>query len=219
MSHPSPIQIHSNVFLDPPVFLHNPVVIYPGCSLINCSIGAFSYVASHCSLQYIEIGRYCQLGAYVTTLAEHPVDWLTSHPFTYSNTFAPPYTGENLADFDVGDPIRIGNDVWVGNGAQILHGVTIGDGAVIGAGAVVTKDVPPFAIVGGVPAKLIRMKFDDALIERIQAIQWWQYNLIGKSIDWRHPSQALDQIEAMVTSGELVPHQLPFVTIDKPVTT
>jgi hypothetical protein len=141
------------------------------------------------------------------------MDWLTSHPFTLGNIFPPPYVGESFATFKRSDHTHIGNDVWIGEGARIRVGVNIGDGAVIGAGSVVTKDVPPFAIVGGVPAKLIRMKFEPAIIERIQAVQWWQYNLIGKAIDWQEPLTALAQIERMAESGEIVPHHLPYFTV------
>ena len=69
----------------------------------------------------------------------------------------------------------VGNDVWIGYEAVILSGVTIGDGAVIGTRAVVTKDVPPYTIVGGIPAKPIRKRFDDAVIERLEALRWWDW--------------------------------------------
>lgn len=207
------VRLAPNVQLEPPVYLHEPVSIGPHSRLANCSLGAFSYLAGHCLLQNVAIGRYCQIAEYVSILNEHPVDWLTSHPFTLGNIFPPPYVGESFATFKRSDHTRVGNDVWIGEGARICVGVTIGDGAIIGAGAVVTKDVPPFAIVGGVPAKLIRMKFEPAIIERIQAVQWWQYNLIGKNIDWHEPLAALVQIERMAENGEIVPHNLPYFTV------
>jgi acetyltransferase-like isoleucine patch superfamily enzyme len=72
------------------------------------------------------------------------------------------------------EPVVIGNDVWIGTGAIILRGLSVGDGAVIGAGAVVTKDVPPYAIVAGNPARVIKYRFEEAVIKRIQASKWWE---------------------------------------------
>ena len=84
--------------------------------------------------------------------------------------------GKNVADaWDNKGDITLGNDVWIGYEAVILAGVTIGDGAIIGARAVVTRDVPPYAIVGGVPARLIRRRFDEATIESLLALQWWDW--------------------------------------------
>ena len=71
----------------------------------------------------------------------------------------------------------IGNDVWIGNGAIVINGVKVGDGAIIGAGAVVTKDVPPYCIVVGSPARVIKKRFDDAVIERLLKVQWWNWPL------------------------------------------
>jgi acetyltransferase-like isoleucine patch superfamily enzyme len=205
--HQPAISIAPGVTLMPPIFVNEPVAIAANCKLHNCSIGAFTYLDANCTLQSIVIGRYCQIAANVTTLNEHPVNWLTSHPFTQGNIFPPPYVAETFSPFARSDVTQVGNDVWIGEGAKITLGVNIGDGAVIAAGAVVTKDVPPFAIVGGVPAKVIRMKFAPAVIERIQAVQWWQYNLIGKPVDWQDPLTALTQIEQMAERGEISPHE------------
>ncbi|MDE5763719.1 MAG: CatB-related O-acetyltransferase [Ruminococcus sp.] len=81
---------------------------------------------------------------------------------------------------------RIGNDVWIASGAQILHKVTVGDGAVIGGGAVVTKDVPPYAIVAGVPARIIKFRFDENTINELLSLKWWDWpqDVILKNIEW-----------------------------------
>ncbi|MCZ7442392.1 CatB-related O-acetyltransferase [Agrobacterium rhizogenes] len=98
--------------------------------------------------------------------------------------------------------IKIGNDVWIGDGVFISRGVTIGDGAVIAARAVVTKDVAPYAIVGGVPAKLIRYRFVEDLRLRLLATHWWDYGpAILKGLDWSSPGACIDQLEKRVDEG------------------
>lgn len=96
----------------------------------------------------------------------------------------------------------IGNDVWIGTGAIILHGVTIGDGAVVASGAVVTKDVLPYAIVGGVPAKIIKYRFSDNLCERMLKTNWWEYGPdIVKGLDYTNPELIIDTIEERIALG------------------
>lgn len=98
--------------------------------------------------------------------------------------------------------IRIGNDVWLGNGVKILAGVTVGNGAVVGAGAVVTKDVAPYTIVAGVPAKKIGQRFDDDIIERLEKIKWWDYGPdILKGIDITDIKETCKRLEERIESG------------------
>lgn len=120
------------------------------------------------------VGKYCSIadGVIFMTGGEHRVDWVTTYPFSA--------LWPNVAGHIQGHPktkgnIVIGNDVWIGMNALILSGVTIGDGAVIGAGALVAKDVPPYAIVGGNPAKLIRYRFDPQTIKKLLVIAWWDW--------------------------------------------
>jgi acetyltransferase-like isoleucine patch superfamily enzyme len=126
----------------------------------------------------ISLGKWCSIADKITIIAggEHEKEWVSSFPFVKH------YNIEECKNYVCqmqrykGD-ISIGNDVWIGNNVVILSGVTIGNGAVIGAGSVVIKDVPPYAIVGGNPAKLIRYRFADNQIKKLQAIQWWDWDL------------------------------------------
>lgn len=124
----------------------------------------------------IDIGSFCSIAQNVTIFGggEHNVDWITTYPLRIA-------FGHALAGKD-GHPktkgkTTVGNDVWVGFGAVILSGVTVGDGAVIGAGSVVTKDVPPYAIVAGNPARLIRYRFDGDIRAMLLQIAWWNWPL------------------------------------------
>jgi len=118
------------------------------------------------------IGKFCSFGSGVMIIStNHDPSKVTTHPFLFKSNF-----GIVKEDFRKINNVIIGNDVWVGNNAIILPSVTtIGDGAVIGAGAVVTKDVPPYTIVGGVPAKSIKRRFDDTTIEKLLDIKWWDW--------------------------------------------
>jgi len=120
----------------------------------------------------VSIGSYCSIAASVLFIAagEHPMSSVSSYPFPNAHRFGPP-----TRDIAKG-PITVGNDVWIGSRAIVLSGVKIGDGAVVGAGAVVTKDVQPYAVVAGNPAKLIRHRFEPTVIEGLLAIRWWDWS-------------------------------------------
>lgn len=185
-------------------------------------MGAFSYTCGQIKPN-IRIGRYCSLANSVAQLGDgHPVDWVTSSPFTHNpqplGGFADYLRGVgatpfSLYDFDQGSaPIEIGNDVWIGENALLKPGIKIGDGAIVATRAIVTHDVPPYAIVGGIPAQVIRYRFPEDVVERIHATQWWRYGLeVIQRLDPRDPAGFADRFEQAVSDGAM-PLDLPALT-------
>lgn len=171
--------------------LNGPVILGPRVSLASTNIERFTYLAGNSLVIKASIGPFCSIAPGVTIgLPSHPVDGISTSPIFFSNL---QQCGINWRDDAVVDellPVTIGADVWMGANALIKGGVKIGVGAVIGAGAVVTKDVPDFAIVGGVPARIIRYRFEHAVREKILASQWWDQPdlVLRKRIDqWNDP--------------------------------
>lgn len=141
------------------------------------AIGAFSFTQSG-RFNNVTIGRYCSIAPDVVIGApEHPTDWVSTSPFQWNpGHLDVSRQGEpRPRSFNGCAPITIGHDVWIGQNAILTGGINIANGAVIAAGAVVTKDVPPYAIVGGVPAKTIRHRFSEELVERLLESKWWEY--------------------------------------------
>jgi chloramphenicol O-acetyltransferase type B len=145
-------------------------------TVTDTNIGRYTYVARHAYLNLVTVGSFCSIGPSVLVgLGEHPMDLGTTSPAFYSTRRQ---CGASFARTDLYTerrPIILGNDVWLGARVFIRDGVTIGDGAIVAAGAVVTQDVAPYAIVGGTPAKLIRMRFSESAILRLQSLAWWTW--------------------------------------------
>jgi virginiamycin A acetyltransferase len=201
--------VHSDSRLEVPTYLAHAFVW--GTPV---EIGAFTYLGSDSQISQARIGRYCSIAKLVQIgLDRHPTQWLTTAAlaFVEFGEFESLFRNDDpawqralpVADRDESSlrTTVIGNDVWIGSGAFLRDGVTIADGAIIGANAVVTRDVPPYAIVGGSPARLIRMRFPDPVIERMLAVQWWRYNLLDLDVDLTDPMRALDAIEARIAAG------------------
>jgi len=124
------------------------------------------------------VGNFCSINwdASIGTLGNHPIDLVTTSTILYCSSEGFVTTDNNELQYEYSSPVVIENDVWIGKNAIVLPGVTIHNGAIIGAGAVVTKDVPPYAIVGGVPAKIIRYRFEPHIIEALLEIKWWDWD-------------------------------------------
>ena len=157
----------------------------PRVVVCDSSVGMGTYFAPDSEIIRSSIGKFCSVGQYVLIggMDNHPINRVSTHPAFYSNLMQSNITFFVDNDFDEELPTQVGNDVWIGARATILSGVIIGDGAVIAAGAVVVKDVPPYAVVGGVPARVIKYRFDDQTIKNLLAIKWWDWP-IGKILSY-----------------------------------
>lgn len=208
-----PNQIEGMIERGHVVHFEHPIYVEPEASMPPghfWSSGAFSYCRSTDLVdQDTQVGRYCSIATEVQiTGYEHPADHISTHLFTHRHPF-----NDSIAQIhgrapdpvpferDRG-PVRIGNDVWIGQRVTIRRGVTIGDGAIIAAGAVVVNDVPPFAVVGGVPARVLRYRFPEKTIERIQRVRWWDYHVADfAGLDASDPDRFLDGLEERVAQG------------------
>ncbi|SCM76453.1 Acetyltransferase [uncultured Pleomorphomonas sp.] len=185
-------------------------------------IGAFTYLGgSESRFRHIKsIGRFCSIaGGVIAGEIEHPTDHISPHPifqgrWSTFGAWSEEYIKRNATALEVDrqsiptslgrryNKIVIGNDVWIGEGAMIRRGVKIGDGAVIGAKSVVSDDVPPYAIVAGIPAKLIRYRFDEITIGRLMKLRWWEYGLSAtEGCSMNLVSMALDTMERNIENG------------------
>lgn len=202
------------VKLGPGFSVESPCVLSAAIDLrSNVSVGAFTYASPTDGIgRFIhscDIGRYCSIAAGVWVAPEdHPTEWLTSSPMCYNPlSFAWPNGARksfrvHQRPFTAVNRVTIGNDVWLAHDAFIRQGVKIGDGAIVAAGAVVVKDVPPYAIVGGVPAKVLKYRFDEATIKELLELKWWDYDIADfGEVNWDDIHSAIATIKAKIAAG------------------
>lgn len=174
--------------------------IYKGCTVFVSDIGDYTYVAEKAVICNATIGKFCSIGPAVRIgLGRHPASkFVSTHPAFFSTR---KQAGISFVEEDVYEeslPIFIGNDVWIGANAMIMDGISIADGAIVAAGAVVTKDVLPYTIVGGMPAKLISKRFNEQQINHLLNIKWWE-----KDIEWiKENSQLMQDIDKFVYKNQ-----------------
>lgn len=199
--------------------------IRPGHKLnIGAYSGIFGGTFGNCS-----IGRFCSIAPEcLVGQDEHPVDWLSSSMLQYVNNVHgwKDYAESEGVSFTAplqrhqsNKPVEIGHDVWIGHGSFIRGGVKIGDGAIVAGKSVVVKDVEPYQIVGGNPARPIRQRFPDQIVSRLLKIRWWQYEILSLSkLNFSRIEAALDVIEEALSSGDLKEMMPKTVTLSDVIT-
>lgn len=200
--------------IQPGISLEPYTTFWAGSGRNLLTMGAFSY--THSTLPHlVSVGRYTSIAAGLKVMGDnHPVDWLSTSPVFYNkrlmmNTFEADHGSEStFQEYDYRpERIQIGNDVWIGENVTLAHGVTIGDGAVVATNAVVTKDVEPYAVVGGVPARTIRMRFHERTVEELLDVQWWRYTPDQLAdLDVRYPRDLAFRFAQRVAEHSLVPY-------------
>lgn len=169
--------------------------------ITEMTLGDYSYICNDSEVIYCEIGKFCSIAAHTRiNPGNHPLDRAVLHHFTYrSAQFEMGEDDSSFFDWRRGFPATLGHDVWVGHGAVVLPGVSIGTGAAIGSGAVVSKDVPPFTVVAGVPAKPLRERFPKDVQQGLLEIRWW---------DWAHERllAALNDFRTLDAAGFVAKH-------------
>lgn len=182
-----------------------------GGTVLPHGFGAFSYTMGPLE-PHVRVGRYCSLARYIQWMdTDHPMDWASSSPAFYDSGLAVSARFRQARNMKAALPklpkvdrtVTVGNDVWIGDGAMVAPGVTIGDGAVIGARSLVLKDVPPYAVMVGHPARVLRYRFPEALVGRFLALKWWRFGPdVLQDLGMDQPERFLDRLEARIAAGE-----------------
>lgn len=171
------------------------VELYPPYFLHDVEIGDYSYVAKNSNISHCIIGKFCSIGPnFCCGLGLHPTKGISTAPMFYSKAKQNGMTLSGVNKTEEHKMTIIGNDVFVGANVTVLDGVKIGDGAVIGAGAVVTKDIPPYSVAVGVPANVVKYRFDEATIKALLEKQWWN----GSNEDLKRVEQNFWDVEVFL---------------------
>ncbi len=148
--------------------------VYGFTKIYHSEVGAYTYIGRHSSIVHAKIGKFCSIaGDVVIGMGNHTLSHLSTSPIFTERRNGTGRSWTNSDNASPYSPVVIGNDVWIGERAMIMGGVKVGNGAVIGAGAIVTKDVPPYSVAVGVPAKVIRCRFSEDIVEFLESRQWW----------------------------------------------
>lgn len=207
---------------DKPAHPYPMIRILPGAKIIRSKImgplymnrfaqlgpdvtaGKYCGLNAHTFIARATIGAFCSIGARTAINPfNHPTDWLSIHEFQYhpnSYDWVDEYRSMDRLGRtpEMFKYITIGNDVWMGHNVNVMAGVNVGDGVIVAAGAVVTKDVPPYAVVAGVPAAVRRFRFPDRIIERMLRSRWWELELSQLSgLPFRDAERCLDAIDRL----------------------
>lgn len=171
---------------------------------LDSALGDYSYMERDGEAIYTSVGKFCAIAAHCRLNAlNHPAERISQHKITYrpNEYFAHAKLDKTFRDARMAQRVEIGHDVWIGHGAIVLPGKTIGHGAVVAAGAVVTRDVAPYAIVAGVPARFLKWRFPPEIARRIIALSWW---------DWDHDrlGEAAGDMRALSAEDFLAKYEL-----------
>ena len=170
-------RISNASFISANVDVDKTAYIYRGVKAKRAVIGAHTYIAANTDVENAEIGKFCSIADHCRIgMSGHSLQYISTSPiFTQTrNALQEKWVAEDIFEHKSEEErVILGHDVWVGSHVLIKGGVRVGNGACIAAGAVVVKDVPPYAIVGGVPAKIIRYRFPQETIDKLEEIQWW----------------------------------------------